>query len=91
MAHFLLDLLTRLEALGQVTQGTLRLPLTQEDIGDALGLSTVHVNRTLQTLRDDGLVASRGRTYTIRDPGRLQALAAGTAWSSRSMADAIAS
>ena len=91
VAHFLLDLLTRLEVLGQAVQGTLRLPLTQEDIGDALGLSTVHVNRTLQTLRDEGLVASKGRTYTIRDRGRLQALAAGTNWSSRTPAEALAS
>ena len=90
VAHFLLDLLTRLEALGQAVQGTLRLPLTQEDIGDALGLSTVHVNRTLQTLRDEGLVASKGRTYTIRDRGRLHALAAGTNWSARSTAEAMA-
>ena len=91
VAHFLLDLLTRLEALGQAVQGTLRLPLTQEDIGDALGLSTVHVNRTLQTLRDEGLVASKGRTYTIRDRARLQALAAGTNWSSRPTSEALAS
>ena len=91
VAHFLLDLLARLEALGQVTQGTLRLPLTQEDIGDTLGLSTVHVNRTLQTLRDEGLVASKGRTYTIRDRARLQALAFGANWSTRSPAEAIAS
>ena len=84
VAHFLLDLLTRMEALGQAPQGTLRLPLTQEDIGDALGLSTVHVNRTLQALRDEGLIASKGRTYTIRDRNRLQALATGTTWPSRS-------
>ena len=79
VAHFLLDLFGRLETLGQAPQGTLRLPLTQEDIGDALGLSTVHVNRTLQTLRDEGLVASKGRTYTIRDRARLQTLATGAA------------
>ena len=82
VAHFLLDLFNRIEAVDQAAQGTLRLPLTQEDIGDALGLSTVHVNRTLQTLRDQGLVASKGRTYTIRDRGRLQTLATGVAGSS---------
>ncbi len=87
LAHFLLDLLARMEALGQAPQATLRLPLTQEDIGDALGLSTVHVNRTLQALRDDGLIASKGRTYTIRDRNRLQALATGITWPSRSSAE----
>ena len=90
VAHFLLDLLTRLEVLGQATQGMLRLPLTQEDIGDALGLSTVHVNRTLQALRDEGLVAFKGRTYVIRDRNRLQALAAGTNWPSRSSTEVAA-
>ncbi len=91
VAHFLLDLLSRLEALGQAAQGTLRLPLTQEDIGDALGLSTVHVNRTLQALRDEGLVVAKGRTYTVRDRGRLQALATGTAWPMRPSVEAAAS
>ena len=91
VAHFLLDLLVRMEALGQAPFGTLRLPLTQQDIGDVLGLSTVHVNRTLQALRDDGLVSSKGRTYTVRDRSRLQALAEGTGASERSAIEMLAS
>jgi DNA-binding transcriptional regulator LsrR (DeoR family) len=35
---------------------TVPLPLTQNEVGDALGLSTVHVNRTLQELRGENLV-----------------------------------
>ena len=84
VAHFLLDLFSRLETLGQAPFGTLRLPLTQQDIGDVLGLSTVHVNRTLQALRDEGLIASKGRTYTIRDRAKLQKLADGTGAPERS-------
>ena len=75
VAHFLLDLLGRLDALGAAPAKTLRLPLTQQDIGDMLGLSTVHVSRTFQFLRQSGFVAIRGRTYTINDPVGLQALA----------------
>ena len=75
VAHFLLDLLGRLEPLGAAPAKTLRPPLTQQDIGDMLGLSTVHVSRTFQFLRQSGFVAIRGRTYTINDPAGLQALA----------------
>jgi predicted ArsR family transcriptional regulator len=49
-----------------------RLPLTQEDVGDALGLSTVHVNRTLQQLRADGLITWEGRVLTVNDWPRLK-------------------
>jgi CRP-like cAMP-binding protein len=44
-----------------------RLPLTQSEIGDALGLSTVHVNRSIQQLRKKGLIVSKGRFLCIRD------------------------
>ena len=43
------------------------MPLTQELIGDALGLTTVHVNRTLRALREDRLVAIEGKVVTILD------------------------
>jgi DNA-binding transcriptional regulator LsrR (DeoR family) len=43
------------------------MPLTQELIGDALGLTTVHVNRTLRSLREDGLIAIDGKAVTILD------------------------
>jgi CRP/FNR family transcriptional regulator len=50
---------------------TIYLPLTQEHIGDALGLTSVHVNRTLRALRVDGIVSVRGRTLRVLDPDRL--------------------
>jgi DNA-binding transcriptional regulator LsrR (DeoR family) len=43
------------------------LPVTQAELGDALGLSTVHVNRTLQELRGDGLITLRGNLLKIED------------------------
>src|SRR5207302_2534987 len=48
VAHLLCELLARREAVGI---GGTRLPLSQVDVADAAGLSTVHVNRTIQTLR----------------------------------------
>jgi CRP-like cAMP-binding protein len=43
------------------------LPTTQEQLGDATGLTAVHVNRTLQGLRTAGLISSDKRTITIED------------------------
>jgi CRP-like cAMP-binding protein len=48
---------------------------TQTDVADMVGLSLVHVNRTIQMLRADGLVVWRGGTITITDLERLKAFA----------------
>lgn len=48
------------------------LPMSQEQTGDHLGISTVHVNRVLKSLREAGMVVMRGRRVTIHD---LEALA----------------
>jgi|SRR5215203_1375553 len=56
VAHVLCEMVMRLKAVGLEKDNTVPLPLTQMEIGDALGLSTVHVNRTLQELRGDGLI-----------------------------------
>ncbi len=47
------------------------LPLTQEHIGDAIGLTGVHVNRVLHGLRDDGIVEFRYRQFRILNPDKL--------------------
>ena len=75
LAYFLLDLFTRWEKIGQTPLTSLRLAMTQQDIGETLGLSTVHVNRTLQSLRDEKIITTRGRTYTILDHAKLRATA----------------
>jgi len=48
----------RLRAIGLVNGQTYLLPLTQAELGDATGLSTVHINRTLQELRRNGLIST---------------------------------
>jgi CRP-like cAMP-binding protein len=59
VAHFLLDLQRRLEIAGLGDSQRFPLPLTQEIMADALGLSIVHVNRTLQQLRRERLIELR--------------------------------
>jgi len=75
VAHFLLELLTRLRIVGLADERSYRLPLTQELIADALGLSVPHVNRTLRRLRDDGLVTIEEQRVMINDIDALSALA----------------
>ena len=75
LAYLLHDLLDRLANLGDAKDGTFMSYVTQAEMADALGLSTVHLNRTLQGLKADRLIEVRGRTYTVRDPKALQAAA----------------
>jgi CRP-like cAMP-binding protein len=67
VAHLLCEMLVRLRAVGQARDHGYDFPITQAEFGDALGLSTVHVNRTLQDLRGGGLIESRGHIHTICD------------------------
>jgi CRP-like cAMP-binding protein len=56
IAHVLCEVLVKMRAVGLANGHGCELPLTQAELGDALGLSTVHVNRSLQELRGDGLI-----------------------------------
>ena len=67
IAHLLCELITRMRAVGLQNGNSVRLPLTQEEIGDALGLSTVHVNRVVQQLRADGLITWHTKVLTVND------------------------
>jgi CRP-like cAMP-binding protein len=65
MAHLICELYYRMRSIGLIDGYNYALPLTQNDLGDALGLSTVHINRTLQDLRHGGLIAFGDRRMTI--------------------------
>jgi CRP-like cAMP-binding protein len=67
MAHLLCELVAKLRAVGLMADWSFELPLTQSELGDATGLSTVHVNRTLQELRGNDLIRSKGKTLFIED------------------------
>ena len=64
LAHLLCEIAVR---LGGDWEDRFDMPLTQEQIGDALGLTAVHVNRTIRQLRSEGLIEVGGRAVTIVD------------------------
>ncbi len=72
IAHLLCEMLVRLKAVSLAEDHSCDLPITQAEYGDALGLSTVHVNRVFQALRADGLIETRGTQVNIPDWERLR-------------------
>ena len=64
-----------MQAVGLADESSYHLPLTQELIADALGLSIQHVNRTLRQLREEGFLAIEGHAVQIRNVDGLAALA----------------
>jgi CRP-like cAMP-binding protein len=72
LAHLICELFCKLHAVGLTDGNTFYLPITQAELGDATGLSTVHVNRSLMQLRADGLITLERGRCTIRDHGRLR-------------------
>lgn len=74
-AHLLCEMHFRMEQVGLVEDGELALPLTQEQFGDALGITPVHTNRVLKQLREDGLVSFRKKHLTIHDVDGLREVA----------------
>jgi CRP-like cAMP-binding protein len=75
LAHLLLELGERLAAVHEADECHFRLPLTQENLADALGLSLVHMNRTIQQLRHEQLLRLRCGQVTLLQMDRLHALA----------------
>lgn len=75
IAHLLCELYVRLGLVGLVDNSRYSLPLTQGDLADASGLTSVHVNRMLKKLRDEDLVTFRGGEVVIHDWDRLQRVA----------------
>ena len=74
VAHFLLELQQRLEVAGLGDRQRFPLPLTQEIMADTLGLSIVHVNRTLQQLRRSGMIELRSGVAILLEPDSMARL-----------------
>jgi len=72
MAHLLCEFYVRLRAVGLTNGPAYEFPLTQAELADATGLSAVHVNRTLQELRGEGLITLRAGAVTVLDWDRLR-------------------
>ncbi len=75
IAHLLCELYVRLQLVGLAGENRYAMPLTQADLADATGLTSVHVNRMLKKLRDDDLLTFRGGEVVIHDWERLQRVA----------------
>jgi CRP-like cAMP-binding protein len=75
VAYLLCEIVWRQRAVGIAEDHAVRMPFTQTDPGDVLGLTSVHINRVLQGFRRDELITLDRRRLTLLDIERLQALA----------------
>ena len=72
LAHLLCEFAYRLEMLGLAPDHGYQLPMTQEQLADATGLTPVHVNRVLKSLEAEGLIVRNRRNISFPDWRRLQ-------------------
>lgn len=75
MAHLFCELHLRLAVIGKTRDDTFDFPLTQRELSECLGLTVVHVNRTLQALRRKRLVEAQNRHIRILDKRGLEDIA----------------
>ena len=75
MAQLFCELNVRLSIAGLAERDSYEFPLTQTELGECLGLTSVHVNRTLQAMRAEGLIDLAGRRVTIHDLDELKRVA----------------
>lgn len=75
LAHLILEIYTRLTAIGRVKNGSFKFPATQIIYAEAIGTSTVHLNRVLQELRTKGLLEIERGEITILNPEGLRRIA----------------
>lgn len=75
VAHLLCEMCVRLDITGRVRDGQFEFPLTQGDLAECLGLTSVHVNRTIQALRKRALIRLENRRVAILDMPALRTIA----------------
>ena len=75
VAHLICELLVRLQTVGRASADGFGFPITQMDLADTLGISSVHTNRVLQELKGEGLIVWRNKQVHIPDVARLKAFA----------------
>jgi CRP-like cAMP-binding protein len=74
IAHILCEFAVRMERAGLGERGQAALPMTQEQLADAVGLTPIHVNRTLKALEEEGLIDRQKRAILIPDWRQLAAV-----------------
>jgi CRP-like cAMP-binding protein len=75
IGHLLCELALKMEVAGLGEHTHYELPITQEQLADAVGLTSVHVNRTLMKLEEEGLITRTRRVITVVDWKKLVAVA----------------
>jgi CRP-like cAMP-binding protein len=75
LAHLICELYVRLRGVLRTTDWSFHFPLLQAEMADVLGLSVVHMNRVIQSLRREGLISWTHHTISILDWARLQEVA----------------
>ncbi|HMB75512.1 MAG TPA: Crp/Fnr family transcriptional regulator [Kiloniellaceae bacterium] len=75
LVHLMLELYHRLELIGLSEEHRFKLHISQKDLSDLLGLSTVHIHRTLRRLTADGLVSMERGEIRLKDIERLEEIA----------------
>jgi CRP-like cAMP-binding protein len=75
VSHLLWEIYLRLAAIDSTSGSSCEVPFNQTDMADTLGLSLVHVNRSVRRLKQEGLISLEGRRLTILDRKRLPAAA----------------
>jgi CRP-like cAMP-binding protein len=75
LAHLLCEVHRRLLAVGLATDDEFHFPVTQQELGEAMGISTVHVNRSVQALKEEGLLEFKRGVARFPQPERLRQLA----------------
>jgi CRP-like cAMP-binding protein len=75
VAALLLWIANRVKMADAASGDSIPVPMTQEEIGDATGLTAVHVNRTMRALVEQGLIARSAGAIRILDPARLARVA----------------
>jgi CRP-like cAMP-binding protein len=75
LAHLIMELRERLRVVGRLSGKSLEMPLTQEEIGDALGITGVHANRVIRQLREEGVLELQRGRVTILDEHKFVQLA----------------
>jgi CRP-like cAMP-binding protein len=74
LAHFILEMREKLSFAGLSAEDSFGLPITQTDMADALGLTPVHVNRVLKSLRESGVLDIKRNEVMLSDPEKLAAI-----------------
>ena len=72
LAYFFLDLTARLRITNKDMTDTIRMPMNQHEIGDALGLTHTYVSKTIREMENAGLISRKGATLTLAQETRLE-------------------